>query len=116
MKKTLRRAAGASALGILFTLAAVPGIAQAATTKCAYDGSDRACATNNNDYTSSQQVCDNEDDGRKVTAWFILSDGTQTYYSDSYGGGCKTATNSKRVAWFVMAEDGGPDTPAVFMY
>ncbi|MET7376913.1 hypothetical protein [Micromonospora arida] len=116
MKKTLRRAAGASALGILFTLAAVPGVAQAATTKCAYDGNDRACATNNNNYTSSLEVCDNEDDGRNVTAWFGLSDGIQTYLTDSYGGGCKSSSRNIRVAWFVVAEQGGKDSPTVYMY
>lgn len=116
MKRMLSRAAAASALGVAFGLAAVPSAAYAATTKCAYDGYDRSCATNNDNYTSRLEVCDNEDDGRSVTAWFGMSEGYQIILTDVYGGGCKTSSQTIRVAWFVMAENGGPKGATVYMY
>jgi hypothetical protein len=117
MKRMLSRAAGATALSVAVVLAGAPGIAHAGVTKCVYDGSDRACATNNS-YTSSViEVCDNEDDGRSVTVWFALSDNTQSDLIDTtYGGGCRSRSNPVRVAWFTMKENQGAWGKTIYMY
>ncbi|MCI4062601.1 hypothetical protein MRQ36_08485 [Micromonospora sp. R77] len=116
MKKTLIRAATASALGVAIGLIAIPTAAQAATTKCGYDGYDRACATNNDNGTSSYEVCDNEDDGRSVTGFFVMSNGNQYIITDLYGGACKTGTATIKVHYFTMQENLGTKIPNVYMY
>ncbi|MEU5674229.1 hypothetical protein ACGF3C_08515 [Micromonospora sp. NPDC047762] len=115
MKRMMGRAAGASVLGIAFVLAAVPGVAQAATTKCAYDGYDRACATNNDNNSSTIEVCDNEDDGRTVIGLFRRTDGQDVSVTDwNYGGGCRSFPDSK-IASFVLKENGGSYGARVYM-
>lgn len=113
MNKRFRRIAVASALGAAWSLSALSTPAQAATTKCAYEGSDRACATNYTS-TSSLEVCDNENDGHSVTGWFKVSDGTTTFLVDDYGGSCNTASDIKVVSFYIQ-EAGGGKSGTVYM-
>lgn len=117
MRRTIARVAGASALGAVLVLGGIPGIAQAATTKCAYHGYDRACATNYSTY-SSLEVCDNEADGHGVVGWFAsdrypdVSIGIEDTNGSSTGCG---RTTWERVDSFVICENGEGCSGRIYM-
>lgn len=117
MKKTLARMAGASLLGAVLVAGGLPGVAQAATTKCAYHGYDRACATNYSTY-SSLEVCDNEGDGHGVIGWFASArySDVSLGLEDTNGSsaGCRTTT-WERVASFVVCENGEGCSGRIYM-
>nr|WP_296077372.1 hypothetical protein [uncultured Actinoplanes sp.] len=122
MKLTLSRAARSSVLGLALVLTgiAIPGVAHADTTKCSYDGYDRACATN---YTSGStksilEICDNTNDGKSVqVAYLMEGSGSSTTSTDAYGGSCTVLRNSTwRVKWFKLRKAYGTWQPTVNMY
>lgn len=102
----------AAGFGALVSIAILPSGAQAATTKCAYEGYDRVCVTNYATY-SSYQVCDNENDGRSVYAYGSTAT-SLFYHTDSYGGSCNNGTD-RVVQYFKVCESNGACSPYVYM-
>ncbi|WP_213453480.1 hypothetical protein [Rhizomonospora bruguierae] len=119
MKRMLSRAIGASALGIALAVAGLPGVAHAATTKCAYHGYDRACVTNYSSTSSTQEVCDNESDGHGVWGKFNLvgSPLIVMSFEDKNGSatGCTRYSESHAIASFVVCEDNEGCSARVYM-
>ncbi|MFF7969462.1 hypothetical protein ACFZC3_29470 [Streptomyces sp. NPDC007903] len=91
------------------------GSASAATTKCVYEGSDRACGTQNTSTSGTIQVCDNEADGNGVYGLLIgRKSGSQVRVGDSNGSatGCGTGTlnNDSIFVIRICEDDLGEDT------
>jgi hypothetical protein len=120
MNRMLSRVAGASTLGVVLVLGALPGVAHADVTKCAYHGTDRACATN---YTPNRgsfvQVCDNEEDGNgvRIEVAFNTIPSSYTQVGDGNGSklGCGVRDLPYQIRSFSVCEEGNGCSARVYM-